>query len=245
MRKYMSKAQRACDSCRARKSACRIDSAPPCRLCHLSGRDCTFEAAPKNTRALAATATHVSLNNSTQEPAGLEVTNQQSNVLNSDGVFFDQQGYLMLGESPDPSANLWVDQAMIDMNIQNFNHIDPPPNDVSMEYPGLPSPSAQGLEMTSIVCGLTGDMDPYLMQRYNFGPDNNFVFKRLAVRSVTQDIHPVQLLVSNVPDMAEECDPHNHSFRKQLETLVTPDVGVRLISLYERPRPIILLFLFS
>ncbi|XP_014557218.1 hypothetical protein COCVIDRAFT_97745 [Bipolaris victoriae FI3] len=228
----MSKAQRACDSCRARKSACRIDSAPPCRLCHLSGRDCTFEAAPKNTRALAATATHVSLNNSTQEPAGLEVTNQQSNVLNSDGVFFDQQGYLMLGESPDPSANLWVDQAMIDMNIQNFNHIDPPPNDVSMEYPGLPSPSAQGLETTSIVCGLTGDMDPCLMQRYNFGPDNNFVFKRLAVRSVTQDIHPVQLLVSNVPDMAEECDPHNHSFRKQLETLVTPDVGVRLISLF-------------
>ncbi|EMD93697.1 hypothetical protein COCHEDRAFT_1223361 [Bipolaris maydis C5] len=234
MRKYMSKSQRACDSCRARKSACRIDSAPPCRLCHLSGRDCTFEAASKNTRASAATATHVSLNSSTQEPAGPVVPSQQSYVLNSDGAFFDQQGYLLLGESPDPSANLWVDQTMMDMNIQNFQHINPPPNDVSMDYPGLPSPSAQGLETTSIVCGLTGDMDPYLMQRYNFGPDNNFVFKRLAVRSVRQDTHPVQFLVSNITDVAEECDQHNQSLRKQLEKLVSPDVGVRLISLFFR-----------
>lgn len=192
----MSKSQRACGSCRTRKSVCRIDSAPPCRLCHLSGRDCTFEAATKNTRASVATATHVSLSISTQEPASLEFTSQQSNALNSNGAFFDQQGYLLPGEPPGPLANLWVDQAMIDMNIQNFNRINPPPNKVSMEYLGFPSPSAQGLKTTSIVCGLTGDMDPYLLQRYNVGPDDNFVFKRLAVRSVRQNIHPVQLLVS-------------------------------------------------
>ncbi|EMD62609.1 hypothetical protein COCSADRAFT_173048 [Bipolaris sorokiniana ND90Pr] len=90
-----------------------------------------------------------------------------------------------------------------------------------MEYLGFPSPSAQGLKTTSIVCGLTGDMDPYLLQRYNVGPDDNFVFKRLAVRSVRQNIHPVQLL-------------HNHSLRKQLEKLVSPDVGVKLISLFFR-----------
>ncbi|EUC39970.1 hypothetical protein COCMIDRAFT_110019 [Bipolaris oryzae ATCC 44560] len=230
----MSKSQRACDSCRARKSACRIDSGPPCRLCHLSGRECTFEAVPKNTRASAATATHVALSTPTEELASLEAASQQSNVLNSNSAFFDQQGFLWPGESPDPLANLWVDQAMIDMNIQNFNHINPPPNDVSMDSLPLPSPSTLGPQTTSMVCGLTGDMDPYLLQRYNFGPDSDFVFKRLAVRSVRQDIHPVQLLVSNVTDAAEGCDQHNHSLRKQLEKLVSPDVGVRLISLFFR-----------
>lgn len=41
-RRYMSKRNRACDSCRARKAACRIDQAPPCYLCTLYGKECTF-----------------------------------------------------------------------------------------------------------------------------------------------------------------------------------------------------------
>lgn len=239
MRKYMSKSQRACDNCRARKSACRIDSAPPCRLCHLSRRECTFEGASKNKRASAASPAHVSPTNSLQELGSLEVTSQHNDGLNTNNAFFDQQGYLLPGELPDPSVNFWLDQAMIDINMQSFNHINTSPNDAAMDYLGLPSPSAQGHETTSIVCGLTGDMDPYLMQRYNFGPDNNFVFKRLAVRSMRQSIHPVQFLVSNIPDSVEESDKDSHSFRQQLEKLVGPDVGARLISLYEVPKPMI------
>ncbi|KAJ5513284.1 hypothetical protein N7463_002836 [Penicillium fimorum] len=41
-RRYMSKRDRACDSCRARKAACRIDRAPPCYLCTLHRKECTF-----------------------------------------------------------------------------------------------------------------------------------------------------------------------------------------------------------
>ncbi|KAJ5773100.1 hypothetical protein N7457_007996 [Penicillium paradoxum] len=41
-RRYMSKRNRACDSCRARKAACRIDRAPPCYLCTIHGKECTF-----------------------------------------------------------------------------------------------------------------------------------------------------------------------------------------------------------
>jgi hypothetical protein len=60
MRRYMSKSQRACDSCRVRKSACRIDSSPPCRLCHLSGRECTFEKTFRATRSIPGPASRVS-----------------------------------------------------------------------------------------------------------------------------------------------------------------------------------------
>lgn len=43
----MSKRQRPCDYCRARKSACLIEGHPPCRMCILHSRPCTFvEAVP-------------------------------------------------------------------------------------------------------------------------------------------------------------------------------------------------------
>jgi len=38
----MSKRQRACDFCRSRKTACRIEGQLPCRLCALHGKQCTF-----------------------------------------------------------------------------------------------------------------------------------------------------------------------------------------------------------
>ncbi|KAL6149793.1 hypothetical protein ACJBU6_11325 [Exserohilum turcicum] len=234
MRKYMSKSQRACDHCRARKSACRIDSVPPCRLCHLSRRECTFEAASKITRASAPSATHLSPTNSLQDSASLVAAGQQNDGVGSNNAFLDEQGHLFPRQLPDSSADFWLDQAMIDINAHDFNCISTPPNEKSMDNLRLSSSSAQGLETASIVCGLTGDMDPYLMQKYNFGLDNNFVFKRLTVRSMTQDIHPVQLLVSNITDPMEQSDKDGHSYREQLERLVTHDVGVRLVSLFFR-----------
>lgn len=46
-RRYMSKSQRACDLCRSRKSACRVDKVGSrCRLCSSLGRQCTFDSGP-------------------------------------------------------------------------------------------------------------------------------------------------------------------------------------------------------
>ncbi|KAL7770424.1 hypothetical protein CFE70_000358 [Pyrenophora teres f. teres 0-1] len=161
-----------------------------------------------------------------------DVTNQHNDRLNPSNAFFDRQGYILPGELPDPSAGFWLDQAMIDMDVQAFNHINTSPNDASVHHLGLPSPSALGSETTSVLCGLTGDMDPYLMQRYKFGPDNNFVFKRLAVRSMTQHIHPVQMLVSNIVDMGDEISQNSHSFRQQLEKLPERSNPSLLAALY-------------
>jgi hypothetical protein len=43
-RRYMSKSQRACDFCRERKSACRIEGGVPCQLCSYYKRQCTFNS---------------------------------------------------------------------------------------------------------------------------------------------------------------------------------------------------------
>lgn len=45
-RSYRPRNKRSCDSCRARKSACKIDQGPPCYACHSFGRDCTFTERP-------------------------------------------------------------------------------------------------------------------------------------------------------------------------------------------------------
>lgn len=134
-------------------------------------------------------------------------------------------------EPNDVQGGLWLDQAMMDIGMPGFDHTDASPNDVTAKQAGGRSLiSPQGVETTSMVCGLTGDMDPYLMQRYKFDSDNNFVFKRLTVRSMSQDVHPVQLLVSNAIGALDKTA--NDTIRDHLERLVSPDVGIRLISLY-------------
>lgn len=262
MRRYMSKSQRACDNCRARKSACRIDSCPPCRLCHLSGRECTFDKTSRSTRAAPGPALQASPSDTNQFSPGItnatlvgsgpnasSANDVQFGQRNGDGLGMndinDQGSQHLASFAPDYSLpsdlddvqdSFWLDQSMMDIGMQAFDYMDASPNHVAADQAGIPSASLpQGVGTTSIVCGLTGDMDPYLMQRYNFDSDNNFVFKRLTVRSMSQDVHPVQQLVSNGSGDVDKVV--NDTAREHLEQLVSPDVGVRLISLYETRFP--------
>jgi hypothetical protein len=202
------------------------------------------DGAPRNTRGVqrpvpqAPPSQHVA---PLQTSTSFEQSNRDlvtsTNLSPSDGLFDMEDVQNMTGlvaeysfpnDFVDTQESSWLDQAIVEMNAQAFNHSSASSNNASMDQPTNSS------ETTNIVCGLTGDMDPYLMQRYNFGPDHNFVFKRLAVRSMTQDIHPVQLLVSAAPDTtgADRLDGEKDPLRIQLEQLVSPDVGARLIALY-------------
>jgi hypothetical protein len=254
MRRYMSKSQRACDSCRVRKSACRIDSSPPCRLCHLSGRQCTFEKTFRATRSIpggpvsrvspgtvnqtssAITGSRVAEPYFDSMPASDAQFGQQNpeELLNNDLRDHDTEdfapGYLLSGELGGVEDDSWLDQAMMDIGMQAFDQVDASPNAAATNEASGSLAAQTQEESISIVCGLTGDMDPYLMQRYNFDSNNNFVFKRLTVRSVSQDVHPVQLLMFNAPE--EMKTSATDTVRENLEELVSPDVGLRLISLY-------------
>jgi hypothetical protein len=170
----------------------------------------------------------------------ISVNNVQFGQQDGNGLYVDDShdfrtedlaNFGPLYEPNDAQNGLWLDQAMMDIGMQGFDHMDACPNEVPAERAGVRSAiSPQGVETTSIVCGLTGDMDPYLMQRYDFDHDNDFVFKKLTVRSMSQDVYPVQLLVSNAT--GDINDTANDTTRDHLERLVSPDVGIRLISLY-------------
>lgn len=258
MRKYMSKSQRACDNCRARKSACRIDTSPPCRLCQLSGRECTFDKTSRIARGAPEPVSQVSPSSASRsfsETANPILAESRPNASSAYDVQLGQQDgdgldmsdipnqgipdlanfapeYSLPDELQDVQDGLWLDQSMIDIGMQAFEYMNASPNDEAADQAGIPPARPNpGVETTGIVCGLTGDMDPYLMQRYNFDSDNNFVFKRLTVRSMSQDVHPVQLLVSDATGDIDSTA--NDTARGYLEQLVSPDVGIRLISLYE------------
>lgn len=139
-------------------------------------------------------------------------------------------GALLSGET-NASGDFWLDQAMMEIGMQAYNYINTPPYALVTPQGVSHPPTSTQQEMFKIACGLTGDTDPYVMQQNNFDPNNNFVFKRLTVQSLPQDIHPVELLAYNQPESIDKSkDDADQEF---LETLVSPDVGTRLISLYE------------
>ncbi|KAH0328936.1 hypothetical protein KCU71_g842, partial [Aureobasidium melanogenum] len=109
-------------------------------------------------------------------------------------------GALRSGDTDAGQGDFWLDQAMLDIDMQAYNYINTPPEAAAIPQGASRSPTSTQQEMFKIACGLTGDMDPYVMQRYNFDSNNNFVFKRLTVQSMSQDIHPVQLLAYNQPE---------------------------------------------
>ncbi|PNP80430.1 hypothetical protein FNYG_06029 [Fusarium nygamai] len=87
--------------------------------------------------------------------------------------------------------------------------------------------------------GLSGDMDPYLLQRYQSDEHGTFKFKQLAIRSVNS-VSPVQFLISQPSLFAQSRKEAGHtgasisSQRAELEKAISPNMGKRLISLYTR-----------
>lgn len=240
----MSKSQRACDNCRTRKSACRIENAPPCRLCALYGRDCTFNGTPRATRIIARATSISDEVNPTQAPIpGLLNFEAQCGqhaegpVLSPQYTVNDQRTELLPGisvqqfpilETPLEFESSWSDQAILDMHAEGFS-VDLSPTNILDAGPSASQLS--GLATFSTLCGLTGDMDPYVLREYQFGGDHRFVFKRQAIHSLSQGVPPVQFLVSPASKPAEP--EQSDTLYDQLTQLVAPDPGRKFIELYE------------
>ena len=309
MRQFPVKAKRACDHCRSRKSACHIESVPPCRLCALSGRQCTFDDAGRpRKRQRTPSFTHNNSNGTTDDsPGGSEgpsfagpsigrqYHDAQANARytgTGPGIdagsmtglpstsspihgnhFVDSRTQhnanntvthtahrqqasnepqrtahtswldpALLHETFDLYANTfdtnqapWMDPTLMDMNNDDFN-LMPSPAD-QLEPTQSKDPSHRPDNTYNLLCGLTGDPDPYIVRNYQHGPDNLFVFKRLALRSLSQDNLPVQFLVSPLSigssgATQDKSVSEGPSLHAQLAQIVGPDVGTRYIELY-------------
>ncbi|KAK0392269.1 hypothetical protein NLU13_1765 [Sarocladium strictum] len=262
MRKYMSKRQRPCDHCRSRKTACRIDHAPPCRACALSGKECTFlqEAPPrKRPEGQDSIASDMTTARGTQSPedAGLDSETAYvdlfSNQLHGheDGV---QQMLYHGSDGLGAGLNMDMDVSgypfmpnMSPFGSQEAHMSVPNPEPEPGPGPG-PGPVATGdsplqtidqmEDGSPQVIGLSSDMDPFLLHRYNADESGFFHFKQLSIQSVQSQPYPVQFLTSKPAlvaktreDAADGALP-DAQLRMELEAVVSASTGRRLLSLF-------------
>lgn len=261
-RRYMSKSQRACDSCRSRKSACRIDVNPPCHLCSLHRQVCRFTNSTKRRKLEASVEPALFLEHCAGEAESHGEASQRAieeaastdswqTDLNApigapDGSFADGQVDLAQDQSIQPASEDEQTRYQVsnytaeDENMQTFfpdyfyDLLEEPLTN-EKQVASLDAPSAFSAEL----CGLTGDMDPYAMRHYQYNQqDGIFRFKKLWIRSVQDDVLPVQFLLSKLdmnvasPSESETGWTVEHK-RMELEALVPTKVGVRLIDLYD------------
>ncbi|KAJ5189487.1 hypothetical protein N7491_005817 [Penicillium cf. griseofulvum] len=272
-RRYMSKRDRACDSCRIRKAACRIDRAPPCYLCTLYGKECTFQQPTSRPRQPLPEV--VSSHSPQQAQINLRPDPHEVSPVGGDSVHYD---ILMSidGDGVDHSAATapggfpdFFDGAGVSLSGGFGDGTWPTgfsPGSFIYPSPGLPGTGhsedggssqaacvpllmqetgssvcldTQGV-MTPQLLGSSGDMDPLLMSRYQYDTSGAFHFKNLNIQSVSSGTEPTQFLLSKPSIFAasrEENGCNNVSafeLRQELESLVPGDIGLRLISLFER-----------
>ncbi|KAF2441399.1 hypothetical protein P171DRAFT_465214 [Karstenula rhodostoma CBS 690.94] len=93
--------------------------------------------------------------------------------------------------------------------------------------------------MNPQILGYSGDMDPYLLQNYQYDHSGAFKFKQLSIQSTYQGATPTQFLLSQPglflwsrKEMGLNTSPD--ASRAQLESVVPSDTGCRLIGLYRK-----------
>lgn len=238
----MSKRQRPCDFCRSRKTACRIDQAPPCRLCISHNRQCTFvEAAAPRKRLLAAddgpgaidgaSSPHVGSQmaaSATAMPSASQLPTQSPDKefvqLDYAGDFnfsttqSEFEAMFRSPRAPSTPSTVWMRRA-------------PPPSGSIEEVESPPGANPQLL-------GLSGDMDPLLLRHYRFDDRGMFGFKELAIHSVQDQPVPCQFLVSQQSIFSRRrqeagFDQSQENLnRQELENIIPLRVGERLIKLF-------------
>ncbi|OKL57325.1 hypothetical protein UA08_07469 [Talaromyces atroroseus] len=263
-RKYMSKGRRACDLCRSRKSACQIEVAPPCRMCRAHGQQCEFtnrvvrkkRPAPHSVAEEGGNAPvwHPEVRPAQSDteqlswPQGLNFLSMPENNLASASPS-NMQGHVFGGPGLSHTSNEQLtpgflsgpenaDQFMIDDFMLSIYEGRTLPDVYQGTGSGLNSLDYSPL--TSQVCGLTGDQDPYVLRHYQYDEKSEFVFSKLAIRKVQDGPVPVQFLLSK-PELSADSrsqtvlrhGPQTNE-TPSLSEIVPPEVAERLIELFFR-----------
>lgn len=120
----------------------------------------------------------------------------------------------------------------MDEAFGSFNDWFPSPNQF-MELVERTDVAEQLTIQEGRYCGLSGDMDPYLLRLYRFNQHSHFPFKRLTVRSVDAGRLPVQFLqtLRDGSDAGTSVAGADETSRAELGVVVPHAIGVRLVSL--------------
>lgn len=226
-RKYMSKRQRPCDFCRARKTACRIEGSLPCRLCALHNRQCTFlDAAHPKKRANPSIGSEerpelqkgLSDKRAGSTPsevsAGRPETSAEMDFLSThqsppqghsgndtltEKLIYDHLSENFFGDFNMSAANLQSDWPFLAWE----GEMSPEVQNFSARSHASPICDTNSVHLDSDsdlnpqILGYSGDMDPFLLRNYRYDSTGAFKFKQLSIQSVVSENMPVQFLLSS------------------------------------------------
>ncbi|KAL5090773.1 hypothetical protein Trisim1_004079 [Trichoderma cf. simile WF8] len=262
-RRYMSKRQRPCDFCRARKSACRIEGGPPCRMCLLHSRLCTFVETTSmhrlstNAKSLPQNVTiSESLRSPSRDqavspislPDQLLLDNTSSGSPSIDSALNSSSGQLSYDI---PSGIDLLSWEQIDANFVNFQPSlahdflgDLGPQEETRPHEGV-APEVlldnDDTDSTPQFVGTTGEFEPCLFGHYLRDVSGRLPFKKLTLQSVHLGRLPAHFMLTSQSLYSQSREEAGlatkfeaKKSREELELLVPIDIGERLIRLYER-----------
>ncbi|KAK1990903.1 fungal-specific transcription factor domain-containing protein [Colletotrichum falcatum] len=247
-RRYMSKRQRPCDFCRSRKTACRIDPAPPCRLCALHGRECTFveSAAPRKRRRLLSDEARSRAAPlpppASQAPMPTTAAPSPARLLPRGPGGQPPHGDEMA--LVDGLDDLDATQSEFEAMFQTPRAFGTPSTARASTSPRRPGSRGEvgGHRPPGAnpqLLGLSGDMDPLLLRHYRVDESGVFRFKELAVHAVQGPSTPFQFLLSQPSIFSrrrDECGvgrpSEEDALAGQLAEAVPAAVGARLVALF-------------
>lgn len=244
-RAYKSRNKRPCDFCRYKKAACHLDSTPPCELCIRYGKDCTFVESPAKRRRPNEEHQH--------QQQQLQDYGPPPTPLNG----AEMRNELLSWETPMPPfmPPMLQDFTFDPMHYQDsmvFDHYDPPsaelvqPVDTSPSTSTLPfdttsgEPSLDGQAASNAqLVGLSGESDPYLLRNFQYDSNNEASFQQLRMRRMGENDGIPMFFVLQHNRLASKAQPSESSsrtdmYRREVDEMVSEDVGKRLIALFYR-----------
>lgn len=263
-RRYMSKGQRPCDFCRTRKTACRIETGPPCRMCQLHGQSCTFGdggiRASHRQHGENNSLTN-GLSNITVTPAGQSTLpeQQQSASAHTPAQQFTETHILgPVQDGGDYGSPLVLSTPRWEQLVSEFmdsGALTPPSADVGDELNARITPESaaldqtlpdtvlgsDGIESTPQFMGTTGEFEPHLVNRYIRDASGRLLFRNLTLQSVQSGPVPSHfwftsqsLYSKSRQDTGLPQARDEGEKRKVLESMISSGVGRRLIRLFDR-----------
>ncbi|KAL7942755.1 fungal-specific transcription factor domain-containing protein [Trichoderma barbatum] len=261
-RRYMSKRQRPCDFCRARKSACRIEGGPPCRMCLLHSRLCTFVETTSMhrlstiTKSLAQDVTiSESLKSSSQEQEASPISLSEQLLLDN-----NSSGSPSIDSALNSSSEQLSYEIPAEIDLLSWEQIDADfanfhpsltteflgslgPHDDARLHEGVSHEvllDNDDLDSTPQFIGNTGEFEPCLFGHYLRDTSGRLRFKKLTLQSVHLRGLPAHFMLTSQSLYSQSREEaglaskiDETTFREQLESLVPIDIGERLIRLYE------------
>lgn len=212
LRGYRSRRCRPCDSCRAKKTYCHLDGAPPCRLCRQQNRQCTFVFGPirKTTRQKIKSIRNEEIPEVPGNPFALELCPPTADSSLQD---------ILTARIPDTGIS--------NLELQAQSAFIHPEDKLSLSK--KPNKSHQ-------LCGWTGESCPHLLGCYSYDDVDEHKFNKVSFRKISEN-PPVYFMLTDkelTRSLFGDERDQNKLLRAQLEQLVPFEEGRHFVQLFFR-----------